>query len=604
MAWGNSAVQARPKGEVRHFRPLLRYLRPYRWHVAGAALALVFTSSAVLGMGGGLRYLIDEGISKGNSELLDNAFWILMTVVALLAAATYTRFYLVSTIGERIVADIRNDVYRHMIDMHIGFFETTRTGEVLSRLTTDTTLLQTIIGSSVSVAARNSLLLIGGFALMLLTNARLTGYVALMVPVVVIPIIVIGRRVRVHGREAQGRIADISAHAEESLNAIRTVQSLTLELHDKARFGGFVDVALQAALKRIRTRSMLTGLVIFLIFGAIVTVLWIGGRDVLAGHLSAGNLSAFIFYSVVVAGSVGAISEVWTDLQRAAGAAERLGELLRVESEITGVGCRVSDHKDVPSDTRHPTPDTEVSVSLSHVSFVYPMRPDKPAIHDFSLIAEPGATIALVGPSGAGKTTIFQLLMRFYDAQGGAITINGVDIKELPLAQLRGMFGIVPQDPVIFSGTARENIRLGNMEATDADVVEAARVASALEFLERLPQGLDTHLGEKGVQLSGGQRQRIAIARAVIRNPKILLLDEATSALDSENEYAIQQALERLMHGRTTFVIAHRLSTITKADRIVLMNEGRIQSVGTHKELLASSPLYARLAELQFRTAA
>jgi ATP-binding cassette subfamily B protein len=498
----------------------------------------------------------------------------------------------VSWIGERVVADIRADVYRKLLTLHIGFFEVTRTGELLSRLTTDTTLLQTVIGSSVSIAARNLLLLIGGFALLTMTSARMTGYLLLMVPVVVVPIIWLGRRVRLLGREAQERIADVSAYAEESLNGIRAIQSLTLEPYENERFGSHVDAALEAALGRVRTRAFLTALVISLVFGAIVTVLWIGGKNVLSGSISAGDLSAFVFYSVIVAGAVGAISEVLADLQRAAGAAERLGELLQMAPQVVSPQAGAVAFK----------PGEALQVSFSKVAFTYPMRPERPAIEHFSLDVQPGQTIALVGPSGAGKTTIFQLLLRFYDPSSGVIRLNGIDIRQWPLESLRGQIGIVPQDPVIFSGTARENIRLGRTDARDDDIMQAARAASALEFLERLPQGLDTHLGQKGIQLSGGQRQRIAIARALIRNPRLLLLDEATSALDSQNEHMIQQALHALMQGRTTFVIAHRLSTITSADAIVLMEDGHIQAVGTHKELLDSSPLYAKLAKLQFRT--
>ena len=585
----NEQVEARPKGEIKSLRPLMRYLRPYRLQICGAFLALIFTSSAVLGMGGGLRFLVDEGISKRNPHFIDMAFMVLIGVTVLLAVASYSRFYLVSWLGERVVADIRNDVYRHLISMHIGFFETTRTGELLSRLTTDTTLLQTVVGSSLSVAVRNMLLLIGGFVLLLITSARLTGYVFLMTPLVVIPIIMLGRRVRVLARDAQGKVADISSHAEESISAIRTLQSFTLEPYETKRFAAIVNEAKEASLGRIRMRAFLTALVITLVFGAIVTVLWFGGKDVLSGEITSGQLSAFVFYSVVVAGAVGAISEVIADLQRAAGAAERLGELLIEEPKIT-------------SGHLHSVGNYAAEVSFEHVGFAYPSRPEIEAIADFTLHVQPGKRIAIVGPSGAGKTTIFQLLLRFYDPSSGRICINGKDIRNLSLPTLRGMIGIVPQDPVIFSGTARENIRIGSINATDAEVEDAAEMANALSFLKALPQGLDTHLGEKGVRLSGGQRQRIAIARAIIRNPRLLLLDEATSALDSENEHAIQRALEIAMQGRTTFVIAHRLSTITQADHIILLNAGRIEAVGTHKELLNGSPLYARLAQLQFKT--
>jgi ATP-binding cassette, subfamily B, bacterial len=581
----------RPKGNIKNLLPLLHYVKPYKKQVLAAAFALLFSSSAVLGMGAGLRYMVDNGLSKGDVDLLNKAFLILLVVIILLAVASYARFFLVSWIGERVVADIRSAVYRHLVSMHIGYFEATRTGEILSRLTTDTTLLQTVIGGSVSVAVRNTILFFGGFTLLMITSARLTGYLSFMVPLVIIPIIFLGRKVRSLGRESQEKVADISSHAEESLNAIRTIQSLTLEFYEKQRFTEHVESAMNAANSRIRARAFLTALVILLVFGAIVTVLWLGGHDVLDGSITGGQLSAFVFYSVVVAGAVGAISEVVADLQRAAGAGERLGELLSISPQITSP----SDHGQV---VIH-----EANIDFENVTFCYPTRQEKAAIEDFSIEIESGKTIALVGPSGAGKTTIFQLLLRFYDPSNGRIRINGLDIRDIPLEILRASIGIVPQDPVIFSTTARENIRLGNINASDAEIEAAARTAYALEFLEKLPKGLDTYLGEKGIQLSGGQRQRIAIARAIIRNPKILLLDEATSALDSENEYHIQQALDAAIKGRTTFIIAHRLSTITKADSIILLNEGRIEAVGTHSELLQKSALYARLAELQFKNA-
>ncbi|MDX1974101.1 MAG: ABC transporter transmembrane domain-containing protein [Rickettsiales bacterium] len=585
----SAANITRPTGQIKNLAPILRYLKPYRLHVLGAMLALVVTSAAVLGMGHALRYLIDEGIAKGNTSLLDQALWVLMAVTVLLALSTFARFFLFSWIGERVVADIRNQVYRHLVAMHVGFFEVTRVGELLSRLTTDTTLLQTVIGSSISIAARNSLLLVGGFAMLLLTSPTLTSYVFLMIPLVVMPIVIFGRKVRSLARDSQARIADISAHAEESLSAIRTVQSLGLEPYENARFAGHVNASLMASFRRIKNRAILTALVIMLVFGSIVTVLWLGGHDVLSGRITAGDLSAFVFYSMIVAGAVGAISEVSADLQRAAGAAERIIELLQETPIIANAQTA-----DVPLQS--------AAISFEEVSFTYPLRPDKPAIDHFSLQIEPGRTIALVGPSGAGKTTIFQLLLRFYDPTQGRVLIDGHDIKQIPLGQLRGMIGLVPQDSMIFSTTAKENIRLGKLDATDEEISAAAEAASALDFIHRLPQGFDTHLGEKGVQLSGGQRQRLSIARAIIRNPRILLLDEATSALDSENEHAIQQALERVTQGRTTFIIAHRLSTIMKADHIILMNEGRIEAIGNHRELLSNSPLYARLAELQFKT--
>ncbi len=589
----HSTAADRPKGNVKSLWPLLRYLRPYRWQIVGATVALVFTSSAVLAMGGGLRYLVDEGLSKGNAHLLDKAFMILLGVTLLLAVASYVRFFLVSWIGERAVADIRSDVYRHVMAMHIGFFETMRTGELLSRITTDTTLLQTVIGSSVSVAVRNALMLLGGIILLLITSAQLTGYVFMMIPLVIVPIVVLGKRVRLFAREAQSKVADISAHAEESINAVRTLQSLALEDYDRSRFDANVQAATRMAYQRIRARAFLTAIVITLMFGAIVTVLWFGGKDVLAGRITAGELSAFVFYSIVVAGAVGAISEVIADLQRAAGAAERLGELLGMNSEITSV------KKVEPLQTSG-----GVDVQFDNVTFSYPTRRQTHSISEFSLHARPGETVAIVGPSGAGKTTVFQLLLRFYDVDNGRIVIGGHAINEYDLQDLRGMIGIVPQEPVIFSGSVRDNILLGNIHAGDDAIRDAAKAASALEFIEKLPQGFDTPVGEKGIQLSGGQRQRLAIARAILRNPKLLLLDEATSALDSENEHLIQEALSRIMKNRTTFVIAHRLSTVMQADRIVLLNEGKIEAVGTHTELLKASPLYSRLAALQFRLAA
>jgi ATP-binding cassette subfamily B protein len=590
---GKSVTEARPKGSPRQLRPLLHYLRPYRIRIACAVAALIVSSSAVLGLGAALRYLVDEGLGKGDGALLDHAFSVLIGVIMVLSVSTFARFYLVSSVGEKVVADIRNDVYRHLVRLHIGFFETTRTGELVSRLTTDTTLLQTVVGSTLSVAARNLLLLVGGVGLLFYINARLAGYLMMIVPVVVAPIILLGRRVRASARESQSRVADISSRAEESLNAIRTVQSMTLEQYQNERFSADVGGALDASLNRIKLRASLTAFVITLVFGAIVTVLWIGGKDVLAGRISHGQLSAFVFYSVVVAGAVGAISEVWADLQRAGGAAERLGELLSIAPDIAS-----------PVPSLPLAADAPVQIAFEQVSFTYPTRPERQAISDFTLEVKAGQTVALVGPSGAGKTTLFHLLMRFYDPQQGAVTLGGTDLRRLSLPALRGMIGIVPQDPVIFYGSARDNIRLGRIGATDAEVEAAAQAASALEFLEKMPQGLDTFVGEKGVQLSGGQRQRIAIARALVRNPRLLLLDEATSALDSENEHLIQQAMLRLMEGRTTFVIAHRLATITRADLIVLVNGGRIAAQGTHSELLAQSPLYARLAELQFKTAA
>jgi len=563
-------------------------------HLAATVVALVVISGSVLAMGKGMRIMMDEGLTKANAGSLDHAFWLLMLVVAVLAISSYARVLLTNYIGESVVADIRRDVYRRVIAMHIGFFETTSTGELLSRMASDTMMLQGTLSGNAATSARNLMIFFGGVTMMLVTSARLTGYVCLIVPLVVFPIIFIGRRVRAQGHEAGKCLAAVNSHAEETLGAVRTVQALVLETYENNRFTNLVIKSRKAALGRVRMRGFMVALVIFLVFGAIVTVLRFGGDDVISGRITLGDLSSFVFYAVLVATTLGALSESWMEIQRASGAGARLTQLLAMSPDIVS--------PNVAGPVLNSPTEGGVRVAFDDVAFAYPARPDKSAVQGITLDVKPGATIALVGPSGAGKTTLFQLMLRFYDPSAGRVLFNGVDIKDIPLPELRGLIGIVPQDPVIFSATARENIRLGNIHATDAEIIEAAKVASALEFLDKLPQGLDSHLGQKGIQLSGGQRQRLAIARAVVRNPRLLLLDEATSALDSENEHLIQKALERLMQGRTTFVIAHRLSTITKADQIVLMNHGAIEAIGTHRELLEKSKLYARLAELQFKT--
>lgn len=590
MRSGKPLTEDRPKTkDLGSLRLLGHYLRPYRWPIAGALLALVFTSLGVLSMGAGLRYLVDEGLGRGDPHLLDRAFAVMLGVVLLLATATFFRFMLVTWVGERVIADIRRDVFAHVIQMHIGFFETTRTGEILSRMTTDTTVLQQVVGSSVSVALRNTLLLTGASVMLVVTSPILSLYVAGIVPLVIVPIITLGRKVRALSRATQDRLADLSARVEENVSGIRAIQALSLEPLQREYFEGDVTALLSAARRRIRTRALLTAIVITLVFGAIITVLWMGGRSVLEGTLSPGSLSAFIFYSVVAAGAVGAISEVIGDLQRAAGAAERLMELLAMQPEIAAPVQPVS----LPA-----VP--EGRMVFDHLTFFYPSRPGKAALRDFSLTVEAGQTVALVGSSGAGKTTLFQLLLRFYNPASGAITLDGIPIQQADPVELRSRIGLVPQEPVIFSANAWDNIRAGRPDATDAEVLAAAEAAAAREFLEKLPDGLNSFLGEKGVRLSGGQRQRLAIARAIIRNPRILLLDEATNALDAHSEHLVQQALAHLMRDRTTLVIAHRLSTVLSADKIVVMDDGAIQAIGTHAELLHSSPLYARLARLQF----
>jgi ATP-binding cassette subfamily B protein len=582
-----SLLSSRQRNAV---RLALRYIAPYRWQAMGALLALIITAGITLSMGQGIKLMVDQGFLTQSPALLNRSIGFFMILVIGLAIGTFARFYLVSWIGERVVADMRKQVFNHLINLHPGFYENNRSSEIQSRLTTDTTLLQSVIGSSLSLFLRNVLMVIGGIVLLFFTNPKLTSIVVVALPLVVAPILIFGRRVRSLSRLSQDRIADVGSYVAEALGQIKTVQAYNHQQQDKQRFGDTAEEAFNTARKRILQRSWLITLVIVLVLGAVGVMLWVGGMDVIAGRISGGELAAFVFYSLIVGSALGTLSEVIGELQRAAGAAERIAELLQATSEITPP---VSDLLRLPERVSG-------QLTLENVSFAYPSRLERNAIDGFSLTIEAGKTLALVGPSGAGKSTLFDLLLRFYDPQQGRVLLEGLPITQLDPLDLRRCFAMVSQAPALFFGSVEENIRYGNPGATTEQVQTAAHIAHAHEFIMQMPDGYQTHLGDGGLGLSGGQRQRLAIARALLVDAPILLLDEATSALDAQSEYLIQQALPSLMKGRTTLVIAHRLATVQNADRIAVIDQGRLVAVGTHHQLIASSPLYARLAALQF----
>lgn len=577
----------------RAIRLVIHFVAPYRWHAVGALLALIVTAGITLSMGQGIRLLVDKGFMTQSPHMLNQSIGLFLLLVLGLAVGTFVRFYLVSWIGERVVADIRRQVFNHLIGLHPGFYENNRSSEIQSRLTTDTTLLQSVIGSSLSLFLRNSLMVIGGVVLLFITNPKLTSIVVVALPLVLSPILIFGRRVRSLSRQSQDRIADVGSYVAEALTQIKTVQAYNHQQQDQQRFAQTVEGAFATARKRILQRAWLITLVISLVLGAVGVMLWVGGMDVIAGRITGGELAAFVFYSLVVGSAVGTLSEVIGELQQAAGAAERISELLQSKSQIVAPdsGLQVLPER------------VEGNVRLEDVYFSYPSRPESFAIAGLSLTINAGETLALVGPSGAGKSTLFDLLLRFYDPQQGQILLEGRPVQQLDPHDLRRCFALVSQTPALFFGSVEDNIRYGNPQATDAQVEAAARIAHAHDFILQMPHGYKTHLGDGGQGLSGGQRQRLAIARALLVDAPILLLDEATSALDAQSEHLIQEALPSLMKGRTTLVIAHRLATVQNADRIAVMDQGKLVAIGTHAQLIASNPLYARLAALQFNTA-
>ena len=584
-----ASADTTPRRRLSALRLLLPYLRTHRGLLAGWLVFLLLSSLATLSLPVAVRFMIDRGFAHTDPATLNASFIGLFAVAVILAIATAARYFFISLLGERVVADLRRGLYSHLLTLDQAFYERTRVGELISRLSADTELVQTVVSSSISVALRSIVTSLGGAAMLVATSPRLAGYAALVIPLVILPIVLAGRRQQKLARANQDRVADAAAVASETLNAMYAVQAYVREPIETKRYDSAIVKSLSAARRRIAQRAGLTALIILLIFGAITLVLWSGAIAVMNGSLGAGVLSQFVLYAVISAGSIGGLTEVWSEVSRAGGAMERIGELLATQPDIRS-----------PAEPAQLAQPVRGAIQFDHVEFRYPSRPDAPTLHDFSLDIAPGESVALVGPSGAGKSTVFHLLLRFYDPQTGAIRIDGSDLKSLDLADLRRAIALVPQDTVIFGASARDNIRFGHIDADDAAVTAAAKAAEADDFLKLQTEGYDTYLGERGVRLSGGQQQRIAIARAVLKDAPILLLDEATSNLDAHSEAAIQHALERLMRGRTTLIIAHRLSTIQKADRIIVMDAGRIVAQGTHAQLMREDGLYSELARLQF----
>lgn len=568
--------------------PILRLLRPYKARATVAAIALCFTAAATLGLGFGVQTLIDVGFASDSIAGLQQAMLTLLAIASAIAAGTFTRFYFVSWLGERISADLRAEVFNNLVNLHPSFFEENRPGEIMSRLTTDTTLLQTIIGSSLSMALRSMLTLSGAVIMMFATNWKLSLFIVVGVPAILVPILFFGRKIRKLSSASQDSMAQVGTYAGEVIHQLKTVQAFNRQEFEQGMFKGEVESAFDVAKQRIRNRALLIGVAIFVVFTSMIGMLYSGGSDVINGVMTAGELGAFIFYAVMLGSGFATVSEVWGEVQRAAGAAERLIELMNAESEL------IEPHESAELDTQ------EAAIEFKDVSFAYPSRPNQWALEGFNLRINAGESVALVGPSGAGKSTIFELIQRFYDPQQGEIQFGTTAIKQTSLMELRAQIAVVPQQPVLFSTTVRNNIAYGQPKCTSDQIEQAARAAHAHDFIEQLPDQYDAYLGEQGVRLSGGQKQRIAIARAILKDPRVLLLDEATSALDTESEHHIQTALAELMQDRTTVIIAHRLSTILHVDRIVVVDRGKIVAQGTHHELLKTSPLYKRLAELQF----